>query len=184
MTDLVPATGTAKQHQQELEFLRTRMAALARGRHSRDLEDLAMEAWVRWDRYRRREQAQNAEAMMSRIARFVWIDFVRAAGRIPLPIDLEGLDIVAPEDDPGVDPQALALLRFAILEHFARHAPKCHALAEHYFEGRNWFQVAELVREKRDAIAKRWQRCVEQLILLLRDDPGDLGRILAALGPS
>lgn len=182
MTDLVPVTDSDKLRG-ELEFLRKRMTALARGRHARELEDLAMEAWVRWDRFRKREQARNPEAMMSRIARFVWIDFVRSAGDIPQPVDFEGLDIPAPAVDPGIDPQALALMRFAILEHFGRHAPRCRELAEHYFQGLNWFQVAERLREKRDAIAKRWQRCVESLTEQLKSDAGDLGRIFALLEP-
>ncbi len=184
MTDRTTPAGELTKPETELGFFQRRMSTLARGRHRDDLEDLAMEAWIRLNRFRQHEEARNLEALMTRIARFVWIDFMRKKGRVGEPtasLDEGELQIAAPPTVPGVDPQALAMFRFAALEFFSQSAPRCHELARHYFSGLNWFQVAERLGEKRDAIAKRWQRCVERLVAAGRNDRDGLGAILREL---
>lgn len=182
MTDRTTSERTSPET--ELGFFRRRLEVMARGRHRDELEDLAIEAWIRLDRFRQHEEARNLEALMTRIARFVWIDFVRKkarAGESPASLDESEIQVAAPAQDSGVDPEALAIFRFAALEYFSRSAPRCHELGRFYFSGLNWFQVAEKLGEKRDAIAKRWQRCVEHLVAAGRKDPGAFGAALHQL---
>ena len=182
MNESIPA---ARDPRRELEFLRERVRRLARGRWASDLEDVAMEAWVNLDRALRREVARNLDALMTRVARFAWIDFVRRRRNDPLatPEDLLDDDATTGDRPPpdDVDPDALAMLRFFVLEYFARHgATECADIARHWFAGRNHAEIGRLVGEKRDAIAKRWERCRRRVVDAFRADPPEPLRGLAS----
>jgi DNA-directed RNA polymerase specialized sigma24 family protein len=163
----------------ELEFLRRRIATLARGRWASEVEDVAMEAWVTLDRVLRREPARNLDALMMRIARFRWLDFVASRGRDASlePLDDEAGDALPPPPPPpSVDPRLLELVRFLTVEFFLRSgAEACAQLARYWFEGRNHAEIGREQGEQRNTIAKRWERCRRNVIEAFQKDlPGPL----------
>jgi len=163
------------------------MTSMARGRWASDLEDIAMEAWIVLDRVLRREQARNLDALMTRIARFTFIDAVRRLGHDPIersqPIDDEDAAIGDPLIGSGIDPSALEMVRFCTLEYFTHHrASECIEVARHWFAGRNHAEIGRLLGEKRDAIAKRWERCRRRVVEAFRADlPGPLRQFATEL---
>ena len=176
------ATASARDVLKELEFLRHRIGALARGRYPDEQEDVASDAWIRLDRALRREGARNEEAMMTSIAWRAWIDFCRkkmtACGALGHPVPLDEVEVKAATVEHGVDPEALATWRFAVLEWFARHQPRCMEPAHQQFAGRSWTEAAEELREQPNSLAKRWQRCKDAFVSAIRKDRGELRGIL------
>lgn len=137
-----------------------------------------MEAWVKLDRVLRSEDPRNLDALMTRIARFTWIDWTRRRRGDPGFVDIDGPGIDPPAEpgEHGVDAEMLALVRFCVLEYFEAHrAAECVEVARHFFAGRNWFKAAELLGLRRDALAKRWERCRRRVVEAFRADlPGPL----------
>jgi DNA-directed RNA polymerase specialized sigma24 family protein len=176
----------ARNYEYERRFLRDRIARLARGRSPADLDDLASDAWVKLDRFLAREDARNLEAIMTRIAGCVWIDHSRRRARDPVVVGLEPI-VEAGAADPGleddsIDPSLIPAVRFCVLEFFELHqARDCHQLAQCFFAEVNWFEVARRTGERRDAIAKRWERCRRRLIDAFR---ADTPKLLSDLGLS
>jgi DNA-directed RNA polymerase specialized sigma24 family protein len=166
----------------ELAFLRRFVATLAHGRSSADVEDVASDAWIRLDRTLRREPARDQEALMKRVARFAWVDHCRSlAARsraFGTPIPAADIQIEAIPHDPGADPNALALWRFAIYEWFTLHHPPCLALAHTVFSGRTWTEAAETAGARPNSLAKRWQRCRDSFLTAVRGERGSLREIL------
>ncbi len=179
-----------RNHRREFEFLKRRVGGLARGRFADDQEDVAMDAWVRLDRWARKgNEAHNFEAVMMSIAERAWLDFLdRKESRLKrrggeTPIDNE--PIAALVEKRGVDPADLALVRFAVSEWFRANKPRCAALAKHYFAGRSWKEVSNLEAtvegpaEKPNSIAQRWHRCQHAFISAARADHGRLAQLLS-----
>jgi len=171
-----------RNFERELEFLRNRVRALARGRFPDEQEDVASDAWIRLDRALRRGGARNEEALMTRIAWRAWVDFFRrkksASGVFGAPVPIEGIDVGEDEADPSVDPEALAIWRFAVYEWFAQHQPRCVDPARQLFSGRNWVEAGAELGERPNSLAKRWQRCKDQFLESVRQDRGMLREIL------
>lgn len=175
---------TNDDYRRELSFIRRRLESLARGRFVDELEFLTTDAWLRFDRSR--AVARNREALMNRIAWVVWVDYYRArksrsAREVPFE---EGDPPPLPETPVSFDPTDLATLRFTTLEFFRAASAPCLVLAEHFFSGRNWFEVARVLGEERNAVAKRWERCMRRLIPFMREDPGLaplVGRLLEGM---
>ncbi len=174
---------SARDFERELRFLRDRIRVLARGRFPAGQEDVAADAWIRLDRALRRETARNVEALMTSIAWRAWVDFCRRQKSEQLALGvratIEDLDIEAAEQDPGVDPEALATWRFSVFEWFAQHQPRCLEPTRQLFAGRNWVDAAADLGERPNSLAKRWQRCKELFLRMAREDRGSLGEILA-----
>jgi len=171
-----------RDSQHELDFLRGRIRALARGRFADEQEDVATDAWIRLDRALRREMARNLEAMMTHIAGRAWIDFCRrkmSEGRaLGTRVPVEAAETEAVSQDRGVDPDALRFWRFAVFEWFSQHSPGCLEPARQVFAGRTWVQAAQELQIKANSLAKRWQRCREQFLEVVKRDPGDLRALL------
>jgi len=174
--------GTSRDVQRELDFLRQRIRALARGRFPDEQEDVASDAWIRLDRAVRREAARNEEAMMTSIAWRAWVDFCRKKlsekRSLGTPVPLDELEIEAATDEHGVDPDALAMWRFSVSEWFARHQPRCLEPARELFAGRSWVEAAARLGERPNSLAKRWQRCKEAFLEVVRTDRGELRKLL------
>jgi DNA-directed RNA polymerase specialized sigma24 family protein len=168
--------------QRELEFLKLRIRALARGRFPDEHDDVASDAWIRLDRTLRREGARNEEALMTHIAWRAWVDFCRKKSSesraLGAPVPLDDVEVEAVSQGHGVDPEELAMWRFAVCEWFAQHQPPCLETARHYLEGRSWVEAAAVLRERPNSLAKRWQRCREQFLEMVRADRGQLREIL------
>jgi len=172
----------ARDYERELEFLRERVRALARGRFPDEQQDVAADAWIRLNRALRREAAENPEALMASIAWRTWLDFSRKKARLrrgwgsSVPID--DLDLPSGDGAPSVDSEALALWRFAVCEWFAQHLPPCAESARQYFSSRTWSEAASELGERAEALAKRWQRCKDKFVDMVRADRGSLREIL------
>lgn len=177
-----PAVEAQRDIERELEFLRFRVRSLARGRFVDEQDDIVSDAWIRLDRALRRDEARNEEALMARIAWRTWVDFCRRRATLcralGQAVPLEAVELQELEQDSGIDPSALALWRFSIMEWFRANQPNCEEVARHVFDKRGWAEVAESLGERPNSLAKRWQRCREAFVSLARADRGELRLLL------
>lgn len=139
-----------------------------------DLDDLTQEAAVGFLRSLRREPAQSPLALMATIARRTAINFIRRRRRWALIVQ-PAMDLVHDCPDPRThvaddlgDPETR--VRFVVLGFFREQKLSCVELAEAFFEGLAWPEVARSMGIAHDSVRKRWERCVAALRAAVKTD--------------
>ena len=179
MTTGEPTQENAIDWREAREFLRRRIAREAWRADEETRQDLVQLSLVRLVRAVRRQPVENLEALMNVIARRVtldWLDSRRVAPPTSSLDDDEGnpLPIAAPREARA----DLDRLRFTVVSFFTEHSAPCLELANEFFSGRDWAEVAVARNASHAAIRKQWSRCMGQLKQAERERPGLLSEFL------
>ena len=179
MTTGEPTQESAIDWREARDFLRRRIAREAWRADEETRQDLVQLSLVRLVRAVRRLPAENLEALMNVIARRVtldWLDSRRAAPHLSSLDDAEGnpLPIASPHETRA----DLDRLRFIVVAFFTEHSAPCLGLANEFFGGHDWAEVASARGASHAAIRKQWSRCIGQLRQAERERPGLLSEFL------
>lgn len=164
--------------------LRRRLAGRLDPAEIGELDDLVQEGCVRLLRASRREPIGDLEAMISVIAGRTFRDWLRRRYRHErLCRPLESVPEI--EAESQLDPRygdLIDRIEFMVMELFRREErPDCAELAQSWFAGRNWKQLAAGLGLSHAGVRKRWSRCLELPRRIFGADPA-LASVFRSLG--
>ena len=115
---------------------------------------------------------------MTEIARRTYVDFVRRRRVQRAWFESIG-DATAQVPDPDAEVAVeigdpVRRVRFIVLEFFENRHAECLKLAQAFFAGREWVEIAAERKSRPEAIRQQWLRCMGQLRHKAKNDKGML----------